>query len=171
MRRSILVVGAAALVTALLLGSWLLSGNREPDVAASGAPAPLTKLTWPQGTSGIPSASSRSDPYPIVPSAQVQAGDGHVPTMRTEDDGRRLLIPVFDTDCSREDVRLLGEQADRVEVEIRTVVKPVPSGATVAADGSYGCSSFRYGDGPHAVVELRAPLGTRTVVIEHEPKL
>lgn len=171
MRSSIVIAGAAALVAAMLLGGWFLLGNRGPEDAATGSPqpAPLTTLERPYGSSGVPSTSSRRDPFPTVPSTQVQAEDEHDPRMRTGKDGRQLLVPVFDSDCSSEEVRLLAEHHDRVEVEIRNIAKPPPPGASIAPDGSYGCSSFRYGDGPYAAVELRAPLANRTVVIDHEP--
>ena len=42
-------------------------------------------------------------------------------------DGRRLLVQVMETDCTTGEVRLRGEHQDRVEVEVRTVVKsPLP---------------------------------------------
>jgi hypothetical protein len=166
MRSSIVIAGAAALVAAMLLGGWFLLGHRGPEDTTTGSPqpAPLTTLERPPGSS----TSSRRDPYPTVPSTQVQADDGHDPRMQTGKDGRQLLIPVYETDCSLEEVRLLAERHDRVELEIRTIVKPVPPGASIAADGSYGCMSYLPLNGPHAAVELRAPLGNRTVIIDRE---
>lgn len=166
MRSSILIAGAAALVAAMLVGGWFLLGHREPvNTAGSSEPAPLTTLQRPHHSS----TSSKRDPFPAVPSAQIQAEQETFSRLRTGKDGRQLLVPVFDSDCSFEEVRLLAEHRDRVEVEIRTVVKPPPPGTSIAPDGSYGCMSYNALNGPHAAVELRSPLGERAVVIHREP--
>jgi hypothetical protein len=172
MRSSVVIAGVAAVVAVLLIGGWLLFGNQQPNAVGAGSEpaAPLTELHWPPESSGLPSASHRPEPYPTVPSAQVRAEDDVIPSMRTGQNGRQLLVPVVDADCMREEVRLLGEHADRVEVEIRTVAKPVPASVSVDSHGSYSCGWMTYGNGPHAAVELAAPLGERAVVIHREPK-
>lgn len=167
MRNSLVIASVAAAVAALLLvGGWLLFGGRQPGTGApgSGPPAPVTHLTWPPDPSGLPIASRPPDPYPTVPAAQVRA-ENHDPSVRIGDGGRQLLIPVLDSDCVREEVRLLGEHADSVEVEVRLTPGLPPPSVSVAPDGSYGCMGFRNGFGPHAVIELHAPLGGRPVII------
>jgi hypothetical protein len=163
MRSSVVIAGVAAVVAALLIGGWFLLGDREPGAAGASAPtpAPLTELTWPPDPS---TSGPRPDPYPTVPSGQVQMGqdDLRVKGMRTA--GNRLLIPVVDADCAYEEVWLLGEHGDRVEVEIRLQFRPEP-GVTTTPGATYGCGWMSYGDGPYAAVELRAPLGDRRVVI------
>lgn len=149
---------AAAVVLVLLGGAFLL-GDREPPAAS--APAPLTTLAWPPYSSAGP--SSRPNPYPTVPSSQID-GD-HGTRMLTAKDGTRLLIPALETDCSREEVWLLGEYPDRVELELRWITKPVPPSISVAPDGSYGCASAVPMNRPHAAIDLRSPLGERRVVI------
>jgi hypothetical protein len=168
MRGSFVIAGAAAAVAAVLLaGGWLLLGNRgavEAGAPTSGV-APTTVLSWPPD----PSDGSRPpDPYPTVPPAQLKAEHDYSWKVRTGDGGRRLLIGLFESDCSAEEVRLLGEHADRVDVEIRMVAKPPPPHVTIGPDGSYGCFGYGTSDGPHAMIDLAAPLGERAIVIHRE---
>jgi hypothetical protein len=162
-RGSLVIAGAAAGVAAVvLLGIWMLAGRQSEPAAAGSGPAPTTLLSWPPD----PSDGSRPpDPYPTVPSAQIRAEHDNSWKVRTGDGGRRLLVALMDTDCSREEVRLLGEHTDRVEVEIRHVAKPPPPSASLAPGGHYTCMSFGTSDGPHALIELREPLGERAVVL------
>jgi hypothetical protein len=173
MRGSTAIAGAAALVAALLLGAWFLFGDRESPAAEPGSPpgpAPTTNLEFPPVSSGLPSGSRAADPYPIVPSDQVRAEtDGLTLELRTGDGGRQLLVPAFDLACLREEVWFLGEHPDRVEVEIRSIAKPPPPGVSVRPDGSYDCGITMYSLPPHAVISLRSPLGTRTVVVTRKP--
>jgi hypothetical protein len=185
MRNSVAVAGVLAVVAAvLLIGAWFLLADRDParPVAAgtgspaegtapraSGTAAPTTSLNWngPPRPVGQPS-ESQARPYPTVPPAQVRPIGRQVgPTVRTGDGGRRVFVEVLDGQCVLEEVRLLAEHADRVEVEVRTIGKPPPPGASVAPDGSYGCAEISAGDGPHAVIDLRAPLGERAVVVHY----
>jgi hypothetical protein len=165
MRRSDVLAIVAAAVTVMLLGGWLLLNQREPNATGTGSsdPAPLTELRRP---SGGHSSSPRPDPYPRVPSAQIKNGDRGSLDVRTAENNRQLLVPVFDTDCGFDEVRLLAEHGDRVEIEIRHVVKPKPATVTAAPDGSYGCVSYQPINAPkHAVITLRAPLGQRDIAV------
>jgi hypothetical protein len=165
-RSSWVIAGAAAAVAAVLLAAgWFLLGRPEAGEAGAAPPAvaPTTVLSVPPDPSD---GSTPPDPYPTVASDRVR-GDHVSPwTVRTGSDGRQLLVQVADTDCYGEEVRLRGEHADRVDVEIRMVAKPPPPGVSVAPDGSYGCGSYGSADGPYAVLELREPLGDRAVVID-----
>lgn len=164
MRRSNLLAVIAAAVTVILVGGWLLLSQRGPSGSAD--PAPVTQLRRPSGSY---SSSSRPDPYPRVPSAQVKNGDHGRLDVRAAEDGRQLLVPVFETDCSFDEVRLLSELSDRVEIQIRLVGKPKPATVTAAPDGSYGCmSGLPMNAQKHAVITLHAPLGARDIVVDHE---
>jgi hypothetical protein len=168
-RSSWVIAGAAAGVAAVLLvGAGLVFGGRETDRAGAttSGPAPTTVLSHPADPSG---GSRRPDPYPTLPSGQVRGDHASSWMVRTDGDGTRLLVQLIETDCSAEEVRVLGEHPDRVEVEIRTVAKPPPPSATFGPGGSYGCVGFSPADGPHAVVELREPLRERAVVIRRDP--
>jgi hypothetical protein len=155
-----MTAGAAAAVAAVLLvGAWLLLGG--PTRAQAGNPvaddvARTTELTTPPDPSD---GSTPPRPFPTVPSAQVRGEHVSPWGVRTGTDGRQLLIQLVETDCFSEEVRLLGEQADRVEVELRTVAKPPPPSAEIGPDGSYGCMGYGSADGPYAVVDLRDAIG------------
>lgn len=175
MRNSIAIAAVAAAVAALLIGGWFLlkpaPGGTATGSSGSG-PAPTTELAWPSYPYGPPSTGA-PEPYPTIPSAQVrtESQDAYGSTrVRTARDGRQLLLPVVDSDCMAEEVRLLGQHPDRVDVEIRNVAKPPPPSVSVAPDGSYGCLGISNGagQGPHAAIDLTAPLGQRTVVIHRE---
>jgi hypothetical protein len=164
-RTSWVIAGAAGgVAVVLLVGAWLLLGGRDavqagttrPDVAAT------TVLSWPPDPSD---GSKPPEPYPTVPSERVRGEHVGVSTVRTDGGGRRLLVQLMETDCSGEEVRLLGEHPDRVEVEVRTVLKPPPPSVSIGPDGSYGCMGIGVSDGPYAVIELREPLGDRAVVV------
>jgi hypothetical protein len=164
MRNSIAVAAIVAAVAALLLGGWFLLNS--PGSTSAGGPAPTTLLVLPSG--------STRPAYPTVPPEQVRlvTDDGYAPLdVRTTNDGRQLLIPMHDLECFTEEARLLAEHPDRVEVEIRALAKPPPPGTTLDANGSYICASFEYNgleQGPHAAVDLAAPLGARSVVIHRK---
>jgi hypothetical protein len=163
MRRSNLLAIAAATVTVILLGGWLLLSQGELGGTGAGSrdPAPLTELRRPSRSY---SSSPQSDPYPRVPSAQIK--NGSIFDVRAAADGRQLLVPVFDTDCSFDEVRLLSEQGDRVEIQIRMIGKPKPATLAAAPDGSYSCLSGQsMGAQKHAVITLQTPLGARDVVL------
>jgi len=170
MTRSWVTAGAAAAVAAVLLvGAWLVLGGAKQVQAGNAVPgdvARTTELTSPPDPSD---GSSPPRPFPTVPSAQVRGQHVAPWGVRTGADGRQLLVQLMETDCSGEEVRLLGEHADRVEVELRTVAKPPPPSAEIGPDGSYGCVGVGSADGPYAVVELRDPLGDRDVVIRRSP--
>jgi len=160
---------AAGVAAVLLVGAWLLLGGRD-TVQAGTDPGPeaaaTTRLSFPPDPSD---GSTPPDPYPTVPAAQRQGEEVGPAGIRTGADGRRLLVQVMDTDCSSEEVRLLGEHDDRVEVEIRTVAKPPPPGVSIGPDGSYGCMGLGTSDGPYAVVDLAKPLGQRAVDVQRVP--
>jgi hypothetical protein len=170
MTRSVWVIaGAVAGLAVVLVGAWLVLAGRGPDAAGAGAKRPTvaltTELSWPPDPSD---GSNPPDPYPTVPSAQMRGDRMSAWMVRT--DGPRLLVQVMETDCTTDEVRLLGEHPDRVEVEIRTVVKPLPASVTANA-GTKGvvCGGVMTSDGPYAVVELSKPLGERTVEIHRVP--
>lgn len=168
-RSSWVIAGVAAGVLAVLLvGAVLLLGGREPVGSGDIPPeaAATTVLRHPPDPSD---GSDPPDPFPTVSSAQLRGDGVSAWLVRTADGGRRLLVQVTESDCSREEVRLLGEHADRVELDVRTVTKPPPPGASVGPDGSYGCMAFSPANGPYAVIDLRAPLGDRPVVIRRAP--
>jgi hypothetical protein len=155
---------AAGVVVVLLVGAWLLFGERETAPAGTTAAdvAATTELSWPPD----PSDGSRPpDPYPTVPSARVRSADTRL--VRTAADGRRLLVQLSESDCSSEEARLLGEHPDRVEVEIRLVLRPPSSSA--GAVGGYVCGGIMVSDGPYAVIDLREPLEGRAVLVRREP--
>jgi hypothetical protein len=157
--------GVAGAVAVLLLGLWLLLAGRDPVPGKATATQPgvatTTKLSYPPDPSD---GSKPPNPYPTVPSTQMR-GD-RVSAWMVRTDGQRLLVQVMETDCSTDEVRLLGEHSDRVEVEIRTVLK---SSLPNAAPGKgFACGGVITADGPYAVVELTEPLGDRAVVI-HRP--
>ena len=83
---------------------------------------------------------------------------------------RVLFVPAIDSKCTRDEIRLLREQSDLVEIEVRSVSKPKPPDITVAPDGSYGCAEIVSTNGNYAVVRLRDPLGTRMVQVTREPR-
>jgi hypothetical protein len=160
-----IAAAAAGVAAALLVGAWLLLGGQDPGQQAAAAPpgvAATTVLSQPPDPSD---GSEPPDPYPTVPSAQMRGDQVSTSKVRTDRDGRRLLVRLTELDCLSEEARLLGEHPDRVEVEIRTVAKPPPPSVSVGPDGSYGCMGYGASDGPYAVIELREPLGDRTVVI------
>lgn len=159
---------AAGVAAVLLVGAWLLFGGRETEQAGTTSPDVVTTtvLNWPPDPSD---GSNPPDPYPTVPSAQVRGDHVSAWMVRTDGDGRLLMVQLTESDCSREVVRVLGQHPDRVEVEIQTVAKPPPPSASVGPDGSYGCMSFSALDGPFAVIELHEPLEDRTVVIHRVP--
>ncbi len=159
------IAGAAGGVAAVLLaGGWFLLDRPETGAAGATTPevAPTTVLSFPADPSN---GSMPPNPYPTVPSERMRGDDTYSSQVRTGAGGRRLLVQVTDSDCYGEEVRLLGEHADRVEVEIRMVAKPPPPGVSIGPDGSYGCASYGPANSPYAVVELREPLGDRAVVI------
>jgi hypothetical protein len=165
-RGSWVIAGAAAGVAAVLLaGGWFLLDRPETDAAGASTPevAPTTVLSFPADPSN---GSPPPNPYPTVPSERVRGDDAYSSRVRTSTDGRRLLVQVTESDCFGEEVRLRGEHADRVEVEIRPVAKPPPPGVSTGPDGSYGCMSYSAADGSYAVIELREPLGDRAVVLD-----
>lgn len=165
MRNSWAIAGAAAVVAAVLLvGAWFLLGGQGTGQAGTNPPevASTTVLSRPPDPSD---GSKPPDPYPTVPLAQLQGDHAPAGMVRTDADGRRLLVQLTELDCWSEEVRLLDEHRDRVEVEIRMVAKPPPPSAGSSPDGSYGCVSYSRSDAPHAVIELREPLGNRAVVL------
>jgi hypothetical protein len=111
-------------------------------------------------------------PFPTVPDAQVE-GDHPLGPIRTGTDGRQLMVPLEDGHCGGEEAKLLGESGDRIEVEIHPLPMPAPatppSGVTRRPDGSYdyGCLTYANSNGPYAVIDLRAPLGTRKIVVRY----
>jgi hypothetical protein len=169
MTRSVWVItGAVAGVAVVLLGAWLVLAGRGSEPTGSGPPpatvASTTELSWPPDPSD---GSNPPDSYPTVPSAQMRGEHLSAWMARTDDDGRRLLVQVLETNCSTDEVRLLGEHTDRVEVEIRTVATSLP--AHPGSGKGFVCGGVIPADGPYAVVDLNEPLGERTVVIHRVP--
>ena len=130
-------------------------------IGQAAGPAPTTLLSLPEpDPPGREPTPEPGDPYPLVPSGQV---DGPLyPAARTA--GRILYIPVLDGNCFRDQVWPRGEYADRVEIEIREL--PVtPTGVTTDAEGkvvTYTAYLETPGqDNAHAVIELAEPLGDR----------
>ena len=160
----IAVAGVVVAVGVVLGGIILFAGDESESGGGQAAgPAPTTSLDlpWPDpsGTEPVP-----DDPYPKVPSEQV---DGDLRGVaRTA--GRNLYIPVLDGDCGKEQAWLLGEHADRVAVEIRSLPFPPPSGVTPDANGSYGCMAYSPLSESHAVIELAEPLGDRRLVVTYD---
>jgi len=154
----------AGAILVVLVGIFVFAtteGETAPGGGQARGPAPTTqlRLSYPDPSGTEPTPDS---PYQPVPDEQV---DGNlINAARTA--GRTLYIPVRDNECIREEVWPRGEHADRVEVEIRPLVVPLPPGVTTGADGSYGCMSYRGTDGPYAVIELAEPLGDRRLVVE-----
>ncbi len=166
---SLAVAAAVAMVAVLLVGVWLVldgprsaeAGNAVPDDVAR-----TTVLTAPPDPSD---GSTPPQPFPTVPSAQVQGQHLAPWGVRTAAEGRQLLVQLLETECSSEEAHLRGEHPDRVEVDLRTVVKPPPRNADIGPDGSYGCVGIGTADSPYAVIDLRIPLGDREVVIHRSP--
>ncbi|HET9139232.1 hypothetical protein [Actinophytocola sp.] len=168
MRNWLAVTAVTGVVTGLLVVGGVLLWGRDADDggrrAAAAGPAPTTSLpATPDHSMG----ARAPEPFPAVPNEQVDDGDeaGLPLRVRTGEGGRTLMVPLQDSDCSGEEARLLGEYADRVEVELRTFGKPPPPGTTLGPDGSYGCVSFGPSDNPYAVIMLDGPLGDRRVII------
>ncbi|MBB4904186.1 hypothetical protein [Actinophytocola algeriensis] len=160
-----IAVACAVVAVGAVLGGIIVfadDGNESGGGRAAG-PAPTTRLSLaapdPSGTEPV-----SDNPYPRVPSEQV---DGNL-SGEARTAGRHVYIPVQDNDCWREQVWPLAEHADRVAVEIRTLPFPPPSGATLDADGGFGCMAYGSLDGPHAVVELAEPLGDRRLVVTYD---
>jgi hypothetical protein len=63
---------------------------------------------------------------------------------------------------------VFAADGNRVAVEVRTLPFPPPSGATLDADGGFGCMAYGSLDGPHAVIELAEPLGDRRLVVTYD---
>jgi hypothetical protein len=158
----VIAAAAAGVAVVLLAGAWLLLGERETVKAGATPPevAPTTELSWqPDPSDG----STPANPYPTVPPAQLRGNDMSAWMIRTDKAGRRLFVQVMETDCTTDEVRLRGEHQDRVEVEVRTVIKPV-----LSAPGGYACGGVFTADGPYAVLELSEPLGDRAVVVDRQ---
>lgn len=152
MKRGLLAIAVA---TAVLAGGvYVLTA--EPR-SGSGNFAPITQLD-----------DAAVDAFPAVPAAQVES-EHMFPVARRAPDGRQLLVPVPEHDCAHDEVRLAGEHLDRVELEVRSITKPPPADAEIRPGGDYACSYMVYGSplagGPHAIVQLRSPLGGRKVRI------
>ena len=160
---------AAAVAVVLLVGAWLLLGGPERVPAGNSAPSDVARTTVLTASPDPSDGSTPSRPFPAVPSAQVRGEHVSPWGVRTGADGRQLLVQLMDTECSSQEVRLLGEHPDRVEVELRTVAKPLPSGAEVGPGGGYGCVGIGSAEGPYAVIDLGEPLGGREVVIHGFP--
>jgi hypothetical protein len=166
MPKSVAIAGVVVAVLAIALGGWFVVSRKDSGTAgASGQPAaaPTTRLSVYSYPSGTPTAQ----PYPTVPEAQL-TGDGRARNwIRTRANGRQLLVPLADDDCSREEARLLGEYGDRVEVEIHPLPMPLPSGATPGPDGTYayGCMTMLGDNNLYAIIDLHDPLGARKVSV------
>jgi hypothetical protein len=113
----IAVGGVVVAVGVVLGGTFVFAGDEsERGGGQTAGPAPTTVLSLPEpGPSGEEPIPEPGDPYPPVPSGQV---DG-LPYSTVRITGRNLYIPVLDSNCWREEVWPRGEYADRVEVEIR----------------------------------------------------
>jgi hypothetical protein len=160
MTRSVWVIaGAVAGVAVVLLTVFLLAGRETVPASTGPEVVSTTTLSWPPDPSD---GSNPPDPYPTVPSAQMRGDRMSAWMVRT--DGPRLLVQVLETDCTTDEVRLLAEHADRVEVEIRTVVKSLPT-----TPGGFVCGGVMPADGPYAVINLTEPLGDRAVEIHRVP--
>ncbi|MFI7672150.1 hypothetical protein [Actinophytocola sp. NPDC049390] len=157
-RVPVAVAGVVVAVGAVLGGIFVFAGDETGRGGGPAAgPAPTTRLSLPysSGTKPVP-----DDPYPRVPSAQV---DGPLPgESRTA--GRSLYIPVHDDECFQDQVWHRGEDANRVEVEIRSTPGPRIA-VTTFANGDSGYGGY-CGPGPdYAVIELAEPLGDRRLVV------
>lgn len=162
---AVAVAGVVVAVVAVLGGIFVFSDPEGEAGAGNGpatGPAPTTRLILsnsgpaPSGTRPTP-----DDRFPPVPSEQL---DGIVtPVARTA--GPNLYIPVQEDDsCTRDEVWPRGEHADRVEVEIRSLVNTSAHGVSLDANGN-GCLGRVHSDGPYAVIELAEPLGDRRLVV------
>lgn len=120
-----MTAGAATAVVAVLpAGAWLVLGGAKQVQAGNAVPGDVVRTTELSSPPDPSDGSSPPRPFPTVPSAQVRGQHVSPWGVRTGSDGRQLLVQLMETDCSSEEVRLLGEHADRVEVELRTVAKP-----------------------------------------------
>jgi hypothetical protein len=160
----IAVGGVVVAVGVVLGGTFVFAGDEsERGGGQTAGPAPTTVLSLPEpGPSGEEPIPEPGDPYPPVPSGQV---DG-LPYSTVRITGRNLYIPVLDSNCWREEVWPRGEYADRVEVEIREL-PPTQLPEPTAAEGvTYTSCRVNAGqNNAHAVIELAEPLGDRRLVV------
>ncbi|WP_018683741.1 hypothetical protein [Actinokineospora enzanensis] len=94
----------------------------------------------------------------VLPPSQVDDDRDWTPRPRVDDGGRTLFVPVIQSSCVADEVRLLDEHEDEVDVKVRRVSTDF---GTLACLGSMTGSLV-------AVVHLDDPLDDRTVVIRHE---
>ena len=168
MRSSIAAVAVAVGAAVVLAGVWLFAKPSDDSGAvaqAGAAPAPTTRLDLGDG-----SRPPKTPTPPLVPTGQVMAKHTGISDLLSGEGGRVLFVPAIDSKCTRDEIRLLREQSDLVEIEVRSVSKPKPPDITVAPDGSYGCAEIVSTNGNYAVVRLRDPLGTRMVQVTREPR-